>query len=254
MGVPGINKDEPSRPGFAAARAAAVAGTTDFVNQILDAPGVAGNDRAIRAYMEVHGTLGFVIDDTGSMGPVLNGVKALVTSIINSVAGTNQQPDQYLLVRFGDPDVGAAFIAPDAPAIRSAVNGLVAHGGGDCPELSMSGLLSAIEGATPASTLFLFTDASSKDFLLVGNVIVAALVKDITISVGLSGSCSPIDPAYAAVARATGGQLFQHEHDATETGKLFEFLKPSLSGDLQPLVIAGGTVGAGSHEFSAPID
>src|SRR5882724_1572915 len=77
----GIHKDEPGRPFFVAARARAVEGTMNFVNQILNAHGVSGNDAAVRALMDAHGTLGFIIDNTGSMGPVISGVKAVVSQI-----------------------------------------------------------------------------------------------------------------------------------------------------------------------------
>ena len=249
----GIHKDEPGRAGHAAARAAAVASTTDFVNQILDAPGVAGNDKAIRAYMDVRGTLGFVIDDTGSMGPIINGVKSVVSSIVTTVAASDQPPDEYLLVRFGDPDVGGAFVTPDAPALLGAVNGLFASGGGDCPELAMSGMLNAVEAALPDSSLYLFTDASAKDSGLVGNVIATALAKNIALGAVISGSCSPIDPAYRAMVQATGGQLFQTAHTAADTAKVFDVLKPSLAGDQQLIASVAGTA-SGSDSFTAPID
>jgi hypothetical protein len=251
--TPGINKDDPSRTGFTAARAAAVAGTTDFVNQVLDASGVAGNDKAIRAYMDVQGTLGFIIDDTGSMGGIIDGVKSVVGNIVNTVATSDHQPDEYLMVRFGDPDVGSAVTSPNASDILAAVNGLVANGGGDCPELSMQGLLNGIQAASEGSTLYLFTDASSKDASLSGNAIAAAQAKDITVNFGLSGSCSPIDPAYITTAQQTGGQLILTAHTAQDTAKLFDLLKPSLSGDLQPLLVSDGTVDAG-HTFSVPVD
>lgn len=54
LGCPnGLNKDEPSRPGYAKARKLAVIASQDYINQILDAPGVAGNTRAIRALMGI---------------------------------------------------------------------------------------------------------------------------------------------------------------------------------------------------------
>ncbi|MFL9449588.1 hypothetical protein AB0758_00350 [Tolypothrix bouteillei VB521301_2] len=49
----GLNKDEPGRPGYLQARGLAVTASQDFINQILDTPGVAGNDRAIRTLMGI---------------------------------------------------------------------------------------------------------------------------------------------------------------------------------------------------------
>ncbi|MBW4541345.1 MAG: hypothetical protein KME43_19725 [Myxacorys chilensis ATA2-1-KO14] len=47
----GLNKDDSSRPRYMQARTLAVYASQDFINQILKAPGVAGNARAIRALM-----------------------------------------------------------------------------------------------------------------------------------------------------------------------------------------------------------
>jgi len=79
---PGIHKDEPSRAGHAAARSRAVDATESLIRQILAAPGVAGNDKAIRAFLDVHGAIGFVVDDTGSMGSVIAGVKSAIGSTV----------------------------------------------------------------------------------------------------------------------------------------------------------------------------
>jgi hypothetical protein len=49
----GLNKDEPDRPGFQAAYTLALAASIDYVNQILDAPGVAGNIHATKALMGI---------------------------------------------------------------------------------------------------------------------------------------------------------------------------------------------------------
>lgn len=248
----GIHKDAPGRPFHGQARAAAVAGTLDFINQILDAPGVAGNDEAIRAFMDIRGTLGFVVDDTGSMGADIAGVQSSVQQIVNAVAGTENAPDNYLLVRFGDPDVGAPFKTPDASALLAAVNGLSAGGGGDCPELSQGGLLSAISGASSGAKLYFYSDASAKDSSLGGNVAAAANAKKISINYVITGSCSPIDPAYIRVAQETGGQVFFIRR--SEVGSIFQLIEPSLSGDLRPILVLNDRFAGAAKSFDVPID
>jgi len=47
----GLNKDDSSRPRYMQARTLAVYASQDFINQIIKAPGVAGNARAIRTLM-----------------------------------------------------------------------------------------------------------------------------------------------------------------------------------------------------------
>ncbi len=248
----GIHKDAPGRPFHAQARTAAVASTLDFINQILDAPGVAGNDEAIRAFMDIRGTLGFVVDDTGSMGPDIAGVRSSVQQIVNAVAGTENAPDNYLLVRFGDPDVGAPFKTSDASALLAAVNGLSAGGGGDCPELSQGGLLSAISGASSGAKLYFYSDASAKDSSLGGNVAAAANAKKIIINYVITGSCSPIDPAYIRVAQETGGQVFFIRR--SEVGAIFHLIEPSLSGDLRPMLVLNDRFAGAAKNFDVPVD
>lgn len=251
---PGIHKDAPGRTGHAAARNSAVLGTKDLIDQILDAPGISGNDKAIRAFMDIKGSLGFVIDDTGSMGRVISGVKNQVSRLVNLVSDDPEKaPDKYILVRFGDPDVGSAFVTDQASSLRNRVNSLFASGGGDCPELSMSGMLNAIDASSAGSSLYLFTDATAKDSSLQGNVIAAARAKDITMHAYLFGSCSPIDPAYHAMTSETGGQLLLLNRTTSETEKLFDLITPSLTGDLQPIFISQSNL-SGTKEITIPID
>ncbi len=251
---PGIHKDSPGRVGHSAARAAAVLGTRDLINQVLDAPGISGNDEAIRAFMGVKGSLGFVVDDTGSMGPVIAGVKNQVNRIVDLVADDpDKEPDKYILVRFGDPDVGPVFVTDQASSLRRRVNSLFADGGDDCPELSMSGMLNAIDASSSGSSLYLFTDATAKDSSLGSNVVAAARAKNITIHAYLFGSCSPIDPAYYTMTSETGGQLLLLNRTVAETEKLFDLINPSLTGDLQPITISKGNI-TGTREMSVAID
>lgn len=248
----GINKDQPGRPFHGQARAVAVQATTDFINQILDAPGVAGNDEAIMAFMDIRPTLGFVVDDTGSMGSEISGVRSSVQQIIGAVAGTENAPGDYLLVRYGDPDVGSPLVTTDPNVLQSAVNALRPNGGGDCPELSQSALISAISRTSSGGKLYLYSDASAKDSGLVGNVTAAANAKRININYIITGTCSPVDPAYVRGAQETGGQLFFIS--PSEVGSIFKLIEPSLAGDLRPLLILNDQVAPGTQSFSVPVD
>ena len=247
----GIHKDDRGRPFFAQARARAVEGTRDFINQILTTLG--SNDAAVRALMDARGTLGFVIDDTGSMGGVIDGVKAVVAEIVDAAAADpDAQPDDYLLETFNDPSIGSPFVTTDATALLGAVNAISVSGGGDCPELSQGGLLAAIAAARGGSRLYLFSDASAQDSGLAGNVVAAANAKEITLNYVLNGSCSPVDPAYIRGAQETGGQLFFVS--AGEIANLFGLIKPTLTGDLQPLLILNATLSPGTRSYTVPVD
>ncbi len=230
----------------------ALQATREFINQVLNHPDIKGDEKALRALLDRKSTLGFVIDDTGSMGDDIEQVKTQVARIINRVKGTSDEPSQYLLVRFGDPDVGSAFATSDADAFMSAVNALYAHSGGDCPEYSMSGLLNAIAAAQNGATLYMFTDASSKDGYLAPNVTGAAQEKGIKATFALTGSCSPIDPAYFKIADETGGQLFFL--DTSEIGEIFTLVEPELSGDFVTIFSTNGTLANSNRIFNVPLD
>ncbi|MFT7722871.1 MAG: VWA domain-containing protein [Roseateles sp.] len=250
---PGIHKDEPGRTGHAAARAAAVNATEGLIRQVLAAPGVAGNERAIRAFLDVRGAVGFIVDTTGSMGSVIAGVKSSIGRIVTAVAGGANPPDRYVLVDFNDPSVSSATVTANAPTLLSAANALFASGGDDCPELAMTGALRAVNASPDASQLYLFTDASAKDSGLAGNVITQARAKQITISFLTFGSCSPIDPAYYAIAGETGGQVYELARTTAETEKIFGLVNPYVAGNPKPVFIGRGPIG-GSRSIEFPID
>ena len=252
-GCDGINKDYPGRPFHFTARDRAVSASRNYLDQILTDPRVASNDPAKKSLMGITaGTLAMVIDDTGSMGAEINQVKAQVTQIVNRVVGTDDEPEEYLLVRFGDPDVGPPSATSDSAQFLDRVNALFPSGGGDCPELANTALLQAIGRSKRGSSLFLFTDASSKDHLLALSVIAAASLKGIGITPLLTGSCSPIDPAFVNIAEQTGGQLFFL--NPSELGQVFGLVEPQLTGDFVTIARAQRTVGGPAEEFSAPID
>jgi hypothetical protein len=252
-GCDGINKDQPGRPNHAAARSTAQQASRDYLDQILDASGVAGNAKAIKALMGINGTLGMVVDDTGSMGGDINQVKNQVAAIVASVRDGAKAPDEYLLVRFGDPDVGPPFKTTDPDAYLGRVNALFASGGGDCPELSQTALLQAVGASRSDSNLYLFTDASAKDSGLAGAVSAAAQRKRIKITALLTGSCSPIDPAYFRNTSETGGQLFQLQR--FELGRVFDLVRPQLSGDFVTILRKQGTFSPGVTETArVPVD
>lgn len=251
-GCDGINKDKPGRTNHEAARGRAYDATIDYIDQILNASGVAGNAKAIKALMGINGTLGMVVDDTGSMGGDIQQVKNQVTAIVASVRDGAKAPDEYLLVRFGDPDVGPPFTTTNPDAYLARVGGLFASGGGDCPELSQTALLQAVGASRSDSNLYLFTDATAKDSGLAGAVSAAAQRKRIKITALLTGSCSPIDPAYIRNTSETGGQLFQLQR--FELGRVFDLVRPQLSGDFVTIARKQGSFAGAAESVTVPVD
>lgn len=250
---PGIAKDPTVHPFHGPAADLATTASRDFVESILDSPEISGDDDAVRALMGGIGTFGFVIDDTGSMGSQIDAVKGMVGLIVAGAGLLGEEPAEYLLERFGDPDVGPPVTVGEAEELFAAVDALEAGGGGDCPELAQSGLLQAVAESKTDSVLFLFTDASAKDSSLADSVNAAAQKKRVKIVSLLTGSCSPIDPAYIRNADETGGQLFFLS--PSELSRTFDLVKPFLTGDFAPILMSRGTLAAGaSRSFDVPVD
>lgn len=253
----GIHKDEFGRPFFTQARDVAVQATEDYVARVISQLRTKYGDDfgPILKLLNVRGSLGFVIDDTASMGPTLSGVKNSVVRIVNRVKDIPLvSPEEYLLVRFGDPDVGAPFITEDPNALLAGVNALDPVGGDDCPEMSVTAVMRAIEAAKFGSRIHVFTDASSKDGNLKESVKASAKAKHIFIKFAVTGSCSPIDPVYEEIARDTGGQLVVLENTATAVENYFAIVEPELTGDLEPLLLLKRALGESADNSYIKVD
>ncbi|HKY01744.1 MAG TPA: hypothetical protein VJM53_04255 [Burkholderiales bacterium] len=249
----GIAKDTASHPLFGTAFGRAINATTAYIYSILDDPRMKADPRATKRLLDVRPMLGAVIDDTGSMSGVISGVRSAVIGIVNAVQGTEDEPDKYLLETFNDPTVGTPGIYTEASAFISALGGVFANGGGDCPELSMAGTFLAVDAASPDSRLFIYTDASAKDASLVGAVANLAAKKRITLNTALSGNCSPYDPVYFELARKTGGQvLIMTRNEPGST--LANMMAPLVKNDVHLLLQASLEMTGAPVSYAVPID
>ncbi|MCU6496879.1 hypothetical protein LPN04_03620 [Rugamonas sp. A1-17] len=206
----GINKDtlycdiSPHSGYHNTAASAAIAATQQFVEDIK----AEITPAQLKALLGAGPTLAFAIDTTGSMGGIIAGVRASATSIVDARLGTDEEPLQYVLAPFNDPFTGPTIATNDAGLFKGAIGGLGADGGGDCPELAMTGMYNGLSLADPGGDLFMYTDATAKDASLAGAVISLAKSKDIKIYPILFGSCSPLTPGFLQAAAETGGQVF----------------------------------------------
>lgn len=198
-------------------------------------------------------TLAMAIDTTGSMENIILQVKQQAIQIVSSRIGTDEEPSNYVLVPFNDPGVGPVIATEDPFEFMQAISGLTAEAGGDCPELSMTGMLQALNNIEDeGGELLMFTDASSKDASLVGAVEGIALSRNISISPMAFGSCSPIDPGYIRLANNTGGQLFVLSvAEAGSITKLADFLNRSNAVDVMHV---SGTLSGTAKTFEVPVD
>ena len=115
--------------------------------------------------------LAFVIDTTGSMSGEINDVASQATELANQWLELSPN-GRVALAEFRDQ--GDAFVSrvtlqltDDPAAFQTAVNALVAAGGGDGPEAQLSGLMTTLNGLAwqPGATkaTIVITDAVGKD-------------------------------------------------------------------------------------------
>lgn len=65
---------------------------------------------------------------------------------------------------------GPALVTTDKQELFDALDKLKIHGGGDCPEIMISGLQLALQHALPKSYVYTFSDATAEDLELERNV------------------------------------------------------------------------------------
>ncbi|XP_046730725.1 von Willebrand factor A domain-containing protein 7-like [Silurus meridionalis] len=167
----GINKDSStSSHGYLHSEAASVA-TAATKELLQDIRASVGDSEFLRLMgLTQSSVLCFVIDTTGSMSDDIAEVRRVTSSIIDSKTGTEAQPSEYILVPFNDPDFGPLTRTTDPIVFKKKLNALTANGGGDAPEMSLSGLQLALTGSPPQMDIFVFTDADAKDKELTSTV------------------------------------------------------------------------------------
>ena len=85
--------------------------------------------------------------------------------------------------------MGPVTVTSDANTVIDAVNNLTASGGGDCPELGMTGVYQALLHCPPETIIYYFSDADVKDEHREREVMSLAKEKKVKINLILSGEC-----------------------------------------------------------------
>ncbi|KAK3573152.1 hypothetical protein QTP86_014103, partial [Hemibagrus guttatus] len=107
--------------------------------------------------------LSFVIDTTSDMSEDIEEVRRVTSFITDSKTGTAAQRSEYILVPFNDPDYGPHLRTTNPDLFKKQLNALRAEGGGDAPEMCLSGLQLALTSSPVQTEIFVFTDADAKD-------------------------------------------------------------------------------------------
>ncbi|KAM6939535.1 von Willebrand factor A domain-containing protein 7 [Xenentodon cancila] len=225
--VGGINKDDVgSSHGSLHHKAANLA--VNATMELLEDIRVAVGDKNFLRLMGLSqsSVLCFVIDTTGSMSDDIAEAKRVSFDIIDSKRGTQQEPPAYILVPFNDPGFGPLITTTNADVFKDSINKLSASGGGDIPEMCLSGLQLALTAAPPSSEIFVFTDAPAKDAYLKSTItaliestksVVTFMLTDVTTSRRRRRSGSVIPrmisqsdvQLYHDLAQVSGGQAIE---------------------------------------------
>ncbi|XP_072535234.1 von Willebrand factor A domain-containing protein 7-like [Salminus brasiliensis] len=215
----GINKDTPkSSHGnlhFVAADVATAA-TRDLLEDIRKST----NDIEFLRLMGISSSssvLCIVIDTSVSMADEIAEIKRVTSFIIDSRRGTADEPSIYILVPFNDPGFGPVTKTTNRDDFKSQINALSAAGGGDNPEMSLSGLWLALAGAPAASEIFLFTDAEPKDVEMKSTVLALIESTKSTVNFLLTNLLTnttrslsnSVNQLYEDLALASGGQAIE---------------------------------------------
>ncbi|KAK1151762.1 von Willebrand factor A domain-containing protein 7-like [Acipenser oxyrinchus oxyrinchus] len=162
-----------------------------FIGQGFGLLDLLGPD-LFRKFFNLEGySLTFVIDVTGSMGNDIAQVKTTSIDLIKKHANSLDAPYNYILVPFSDPEYGPVFKTQNVSQFQNSIASLTVGGGGDCPEMAMSGLQLALTSSEPRSKIFLFTDAGAKDISKLDDVLLLVESTKSQIYPFLTGYCVP---------------------------------------------------------------
>ncbi|XP_039372995.1 von Willebrand factor A domain-containing protein 7-like [Mauremys reevesii] len=81
------------------------------------------------------------------MSPDIAQVRRVCLELVRQHVGSADAPHNYVLVPFNDPDVGPVYTTQDVGQFEAAIAGLQVNGGGDCPELALTGLELALQAS-----------------------------------------------------------------------------------------------------------
>ncbi|XP_061535718.1 von Willebrand factor A domain-containing protein 7-like [Phycodurus eques] len=217
--VGGINKDKIGSSHGSLHREAADLAENATVELLEDIRTAVGDQNFLRLMgLSQSSVLCFVIDTTGSMSDDIAEAMRVSFKIIDSKRGTQQEPSAYILVPFNDPGFGPLLMTTDADKFKESISQLTASGGGDIPELCLSGLQLALTAAPPLSEIFVFTDAPAKDAALKSTITaliestkseVTFMLTDVLTSRRKRALNQADAQLYLDLARASGGQAIE---------------------------------------------
>lgn len=160
----------------------------------------------------------FLIDDTGSMGEEIDGVRNFLTAALAGFS-TSSCEKVFQLVTYKD-NVSVRPPTTDLTEIRNQVAGLFASGGGDCPEASMEAFYEIYDKIKSTGRIFHATDASPHFGTgIIRSLIVTALkLRGVKIDNIVSGDCSAISSSIATSATSAIPASDNHDPQGVTSG------------------------------------
>ncbi|CAH8671633.1 unnamed protein product [Schistosoma margrebowiei] len=126
--------------------------------------------------------------------------------------GESNYIKDFVLVKVHDPDVGPAKVTTSTKTFYEYLDNVYTQGGGDCPEMTITGIELALEASRPNSLIYVFTDSSAKDYNRTEKVLNLIQQKQSQVVFVLTGFCNTTDEpgfeAYRQIATVSSGQLY----------------------------------------------
>ncbi|XP_049697575.2 hemicentin-1 [Helicoverpa armigera] len=200
-------------------------------------------------------SLAFVFDTTGSMYNDLKQLREGAEMILNTALKESDVIADFVFVPFHDPTVGPVTVTRRKEEFKRALSMVRVHGGGDCPEKSLTGIHLALNVSRPRSFLYVFTDATAADHRIVGKVLDTIQRKQSQVVFILTGHCNdlkrPSYKVYQQVAAASSGQIFNL--NKTSVHKMLDFVTSSIKGRMVNLASVSNPPGY-NYTQEIPVD